>query len=305
MKNTAKVITAALLGVTLICGTSLAQNRPPNDQGQPNRPRFEGRPDQGQRPEGRPEMNQRPGQPQPPNPDGIMENPKVQAEMKRHGEVMKGFFEQIKTLREKIKKALESEIGNIERGGPGGPPNGQSGPNNRGRQGPPPNQPPNGPGNRGRGEGQQPPDQNNGQQPPNRQGNPEGFRPPQGEEPKGPTEEVKKLLETFRAEADAIADKIAAEIVTHHQNLAKIVAEEKDNIKKTISDRILMPPPPPNRPQGQGGAIGPEGQGGQNEQGNQGGNQGKGERRGPPPRDQGERRGPPPQDNENPDEPGE
>lgn len=246
MRKLTKALVTALLGVVLVWGISLAQNKPQKTD-QPNRP---------PRPDNREDMGRRPEPPRPGGPDGMMDNPKVQEELKRHGEVMKGLFEQIKALHEKIRKELESKIG-----GPGkkgviepGDINGNK-PDQPNR----PNKPDN-PGKNGR--PQPPPEQGNteepGTLPPGQPGT-----PPEGQGPGGPpqlpppNEEVTKILEPYRAEAQQIADKIVSELVTHQQNLLQIVTSEKENIKNALTEKILLPPPPPPR-QGKQGKNGRE-----------------------------------------------
>lgn len=74
-----------------------------------------------------------------------------------------------------------------------------------------------------------------------------GDMPPMGQGAPKPDDKMKekmeKLLEPYQAEAEQIAGKIAAELVLHHQNLAKILEAEKENITKNITKDILMPMP--------------------------------------------------------------
>jgi hypothetical protein len=238
MRKLTKVLIAAFLGINLIGGVSIAQDKTQKPD-QPDRPsRPEGKEFTGKRPEFQPQP--------PPGPDGMMENPKVREELKRHGEVMKGLFEQIKALHEKIRKELESKIGE-----PGN--KWKIDPKDINKPGQPdkPNKPDN-PGKDGR--PQPPPDKGDRPEPPDRQGNAEGTgqlppeqpgKPPEGQRPGGqPKEELLKILEPYRAEAQGIADKIASELVTHHQNLLQIVTSEKENIKNALTEKILLPPPP-------------------------------------------------------------
>ncbi|MFH0888755.1 MAG: hypothetical protein V1871_06055 [Planctomycetota bacterium] len=237
MRKLTKVLMAAFLGVNLIGGVSIAQDKTQRpDQS-----------DRSSRPEGKENVGRRPEGPKPGGPDlGMMDNPKVREEMKRHGEVTKGLFEQIKALHEKIRKELESKIGE-----PGN--KGKIDPRDINRPGQPdkPNRPDN-PGKDGR--PQPPPDRGDRPESPDRQGNAEGTgplppeqsgTPPEGQGPGGqPREELLKILEPYRAEALGIADKIALELVTHHQNLLQIVTGEKENIKNALAEKILLPPPP-------------------------------------------------------------
>lgn len=237
MRKLTKVLMAAFLGVNLIGGVSIAQDKTQRpDQS-----------DRSSRPEGKENVGRRPEGPKPGGPDlGMMDNPKVREEMKRHGELMKGLFEQIKALHEKIRKELESKIGE-----PGN--KGKIDPRDINRPGQPdkPNRPDN-PGKDGR--PQPPPDIGDRPEPSDRQGNTEGIgslppdqqgASPEGQGPRGqPKEELLKILEPYRAEAQGIADKIASELVTHHQNLLQIVTGEKENIKNALTEKILLPPPP-------------------------------------------------------------
>lgn len=191
----------AMLGLIFVWGITLAQDRPQGvDSGKPNKPPREG---MGNMPEG-----QRPG-----GPDGMMDNPKVQEEMKRHQEVMKGFVEQIKALHEKMRKETEAKMKDWKTK--------LDNPNK--------------------------PDDSNSQNNPNNPEKPKpvdgGKMPPPPERPKS-KEEMLKLLEPYRPEAQKIADSITAELVTHHQNLFNIVTGEQENIKNALTDKILLPPPP-------------------------------------------------------------
>jgi len=232
MKNLIRALVAAFLGINLIWVISMAQNMPPNP-GQSEKP---------QRPEGRQEIGRGPEGPNPRGPGDMMDNPNVQAEMKRHWEAMKGFAYEIKALHDKIRKELESKIGETENGRKSGPDM---------------------PGSPGKDDRPQPPDRGDRPKPPDKSGNPEEPNRPKGPVPpdqqgnppenSGPEGKLKedqaKILEPYHAEAEQIADRIYSELITHHQNLLKIVTAEKETMKKTITEKILMPP---KRPEGPG-----------------------------------------------------
>jgi len=226
MRKLTKVLLTALLSVAVFFLLPCAFGRSASGGGvnwgisiAQNKPQRPDQPYKPPRPENKEDIGRRPEVPPPPGvPDGMMESPKVREEMKRHGEVLKGLSGQMKTLQEKIRKELEPK---------GGRP-----------QTPPP-------------------------EPPDKQGNPEepgpGPLPPgqPGIPPEGqPDEDPLKILEPYRAEAQQIADKITSELVTHCQNLVRIVTGEKENIKNALTDKILLPPPPPPR-QGKPGEQGP------------------------------------------------
>ena len=274
MRNSIKVLTAALLGVGL-CGVGVAQDNS-NSQGQTNRqPRFEGGSNQNQQQGGRQNnMGKRPG-----NPDSIVETPKVQEEMKRHGEVMKGLMEEMKSLREQVKKEMESKMGKPQGGPQEGrgemPDRGGCVPGNRGSMQEPPEgcdecQPPPEPAPKTNmpqlpsdreGGGQfRGPDEQEGCMSPN-----QGGGQPQCEIP----DEIKAILEPFQSEAEQVATKIVSEFITHYGNLEKIVSDDQQNIKASVAKKLLMPPPPPRK---QSGAMKQNPQGGQESPGNPGKN---------------------------------
>ncbi|MFH1228113.1 MAG: hypothetical protein V1701_09460 [Planctomycetota bacterium] len=280
MKKLRNALVVTALGFAFVCGNSFAQNQPqggcPNQpppksgQNQPHPPkpglnqpdRQNGMDNQNRPQKGQEGMKKGPEGPNPGGPEG--DNPKFQTEMKRHGETMKGIFEQIKALHEKIRKALESKIG--EQGKPGpqdrpDQPNRQNQPGQDGQQGQQPNRPDNAGG----------------------QNRPDGVNPPKpGEEnPDGNPKDdmIKKVLEPYRAEAEQIASQFAAEILTHHQNLLQIITDDQENIKNRMTENILKPPPPPpKKPQGQGGECKPN----PSEKKNKPNCQGNNDRRGPP-----------------------
>ncbi|MBI4835416.1 MAG: hypothetical protein HY811_11455 [Planctomycetes bacterium] len=155
-------------------------------------------------------------QPMQGGPDIFMQNLKVQEEMKRHGEAMKPLFEEMKVLREKMRKELKPKDGETK---------------------PPKEQP--------------------------------GKDAPKPDDKM--REDMEKLMDPYKAEAEKIAGKITAEMVLHHQNLAKIVEAEKENITKKIAKDILMPPPPGQR--GNMGGHQENNRGGMRRGGNQNDNQ--------------------------------
>lgn len=159
---------------------------------------------EGNHPEGQEEFTKRLPNPPPQmlgGPEGLMENPKVKEEMKRHGEVMKGVFEKIKALHEKIRGEMKEKIKETKE-----------------KMGEKPEPPKN-------------PDQ------PDKASKPM----PDPEKIKQFEEEMNKLLEPYRPEAEKMAGEITTELALHHQNLAKITMSEKESITKEIAENILKP----------------------------------------------------------------
>lgn len=53
-------------------------------------------------------------------------------------------------------------------------------------------------------------------------------------------EEMKKIVESFRPQAEMIAGQISGEIILHRQNILNIINAEQSAIKEKIINRILM-----------------------------------------------------------------
>jgi hypothetical protein len=111
----------------------------------------------------------------------FMRNAKVEAEMKRHMDTMKGFLEEARELKKKIIEAVKAKIDELKA---------------------------------------------------------------QGADREKVKEEIRKLVESYRPEAEAIAGKITAELEQHHQNLARIIKSEEASIKEKITEHILSPMKP-------------------------------------------------------------
>lgn len=250
------ILIMVLLAINMTYAVTMAQDQPPasapesrqggtvGPAGSPPEKASspEMKPDDGKRVEGRPEMEGRREDPRTEEREGMMENPKFQAEMKRHGDAMKGFFIQIKALRDKIRKEMqakfaESQGAKVEPSRPGGTiPAGQGVP----------------PGGNTQGNDTSPklpagPDNSEGIKPP------AGQTPAEGQEPEAKLKaDLMKLLAPYHGEARQIADKISSELVTHHQNMLKIVTDDKDTIADKITEKIMMPPKRHSGPGGQG-----------------------------------------------------
>lgn len=143
----------------------------------------------------------------------VMRNPKAQEEMKRHREVMKGLFEQARELKKKIMEAVKTKIEELKDQRKAEQKD-NSGSSEDTEEITPPDKP--------------------------------GKSSSKGSRREAFKEEMEKLVEPYRPQAEAIAGQMTSEIILHHQNLLNILNAEQANIKKKITEQILMPKRPGN-----------------------------------------------------------
>ncbi len=147
--------------------------------------------------------------------DEMMGNPKIKEEMKRHREAMKGLFEKAQELRKKIREAIKAKIKELR-------------------------------------------EQRKEERKNRSEDVDDAEEDASSSSEKAPAktnrkEKMKELVEPYRGEAEAIAGGITAEILLHHQNLLNILTSEQAAIQEKITNRILMPPKPGMKKQGQEG----------------------------------------------------
>lgn len=168
----------------------------------------------------RPDRPDRPERPDKPQQGGkqrqgmgpMVMSPQIKEEMQRHREVMKGLFEQIKALHKKVKSAIGSKMKEMRKELKD---------------------------KRDRPERPAKADRTDKPERPDRPDRPEGFS--EGKPREKFREDIEKLLEPYRAEAEQIAGAIVTEMALHHQNLAQIISSDQADITQRLAKKILMP----------------------------------------------------------------